>query len=507
MAFMEPTTSTIDLVSGTVAADLGFATLTSVTSSAQAKTHTLIDADPNYFVQSGSSIFSYIPDYNYYPRFSAPAPFNVLNRGFTEEVRLVSVANKPLSYVLGLYYEKRTNRSDSRPYTPGVYAYSAAVCQSPYVPFVDPLCPLTNGANPQLGDLVFANDTGQEARDVAAFGEVTYHISPQWQVTGGFRFFQDKVTSSVLNRATFFGALFGDGITPPQSEGASGANSSQSISSHIFKLNTSYNISSDSKVYATYSRGFRRGGANSLPTAGGFASLPIYTTFEPDFADNYELGLKGQALNRAFTYSVSAFLIDLKGFQLDAFSPALLPAVLNGDTARSQGFEAELDWRATDRLVLSAGYSYTDSKVTKGKIFRDLAPFSTTVIDATTITKGARLPGVSKDAIIAAADYSIPVRDGAAVILHGNMNYRSSQNSTIDSKSPFFAVIPATTSGDVRVTYDSGKSWSAALFVNNVSNAIGYSGVGGLQLAPTYLYQKWMISTPRTFGAAVQYKF
>lgn len=510
MPRLEPTTSRLDLISGTVSADLGFATLTSVTSYSKATTDSNLDASPNYFVQSGTGIFSYIPDYNHYPRFSAPAPFSGSNKGFTEEIRLVSEANKPITYVLGLYYEQRTNNFNSAAYTPGVYAYSAAVCQSPYVPFVDPLCPLTNGSNPQLRDLVFANDTRQKSRDVAVFGEVTYHVSPRWQITGGLRFFRDKVDASVLNRATFFGALFGDGITPPQSEGASGSSSSQSISNHIFKLNTSYNFNLDTKVYATVSRGFRRGGANSLPTAGGYASLPIYTAYQPDFADNYEIGLKGQVLDRTFTYSVSAFLIDLKKFQIDSFSPSLLPAVLNGEKARSQGIEGEFSWRATDQLTLSAGYSLTDSKVTKGSVFRDYAPFgifTNNIIDGTTIRKGARLPGVSKHSIIASADYSIPVGGDSTIILHGNMNYRSAQNNTIDASSPAFAVIPSTTSADLRVTYDSGKNWSAALFVNNVGNTIGYSGVSGLQLAPTYLYQKWLVSTPRTIGADVRYKF
>ena len=29
----------------------------------------------------------------------------------------------------------------------------------------------------------------------------------------------------------------------------------------------------ETRVYATYSEGFRRGGANALPTSGGYASL------------------------------------------------------------------------------------------------------------------------------------------------------------------------------------------------------------------------------------------
>jgi outer membrane receptor protein involved in Fe transport len=504
---LEPITATLDLISGTAAADLGFATLTSVTSYSKAKTISDTEGSSAYFVQAGSGIFSYIPFYNYYPRFTAPTHYDGSNKGFTEEVRLVSKANKPLSYVLGLYYEKRNSGYSSDVTTPGVYAYSDAVCTP-----VSPACVIP-GANPQLGDSVYTIDFHQKVRDVATFGEVTYRITPKWQITGGFRFFWDKVNSSVLNTAPFLGELFSDGVTLPLSLGATAASSSESIASHIFKANTAYNFNKNTKVYATYSRGFRHGGANTLPTAGGFASLPLYTTYQPDFADNYEIGFKGLALHRKFSYSISAFLINLKKFQIDSFTPAELPVVLNGDEARSKGIEAEFSWQATRQLALSAGYTYTDSKVTKGSVFRDLAPGAAignpanpVIIDGTTIAKGARLPGVSKHTLLASADYSIPIGHGSSVILHGNMNYRSSQNSAIDTNSPNFAVIPGTTSADLRITFDSGKSWSASVFVNNVGNAIGYSGVSGLERNP-YLYQKTLISTPRTVGAQVHLGF
>ena len=40
------------------------------------------------------------------------------------------------------------------------------------------------------------------------------------------------------------------------------------ISDHVIKLNSSFDLDATTKLYATYSEGFRRGGANALPTTG-----------------------------------------------------------------------------------------------------------------------------------------------------------------------------------------------------------------------------------------------
>ena len=63
---------------------------------------------------------------------------------------------------------------------------------------------------------------------------------------------------------------------------------SQNAHKHLFKLNSSYDISKDTKVYATFSEGFRRGGAAGLPPEGIYASVPQYFTYQPDFSKNYE---------------------------------------------------------------------------------------------------------------------------------------------------------------------------------------------------------------------------
>jgi iron complex outermembrane recepter protein len=263
---------------------------------------------------------------------------------------------------------------------------------------------------------------------------------------------------------------------------------SQAITSHIYKLNTSYDIAPDTKVYATVSRGFRRGGSNGVPTAGGFASLPLYGEYQPDFAQNYEVGLKGLALDHALTYSLSLFRIDFNKFQINGFTGSELPVILNGDEAISKGIEAEVTFHVTPRLTVYAGYTYTDAKVVKGSSFLDLAPFTTVlggpieIIESYTITAGDSLPGVSKQSAMASAEYRIPLQNDGAVLLRVDGNYRSAQHSTLDVTSVNFTEMPSNFTANARITYANGRNWSAGMFVTNLTDSIGYSGASGIQL-------------------------
>jgi iron complex outermembrane recepter protein len=492
----EPTTAKLDLVSGTGSVDLGFATLTSVSTYFRSLTDSTHEVTSNYVIQD----FSYFPYYNNYPVFTAPSVLNRVQKGFTQEVRLVSNAKSPLTYVVGAYYEHQTDDWVANVSTPGITGFSDAIGLP--------------GANPQLGDFVFGTTSYQTSSEIAAFGEPTWHITKAWQVTGGLRVFKDKVSSSRVNEAPFLGEAFSDGVTQPLSLGLSGGSSSDSVSSHIYKLNTSYDIAPDTKIYATVSRGFRRGGANAVPTSGGFASLPLYGEYQPDYAQNYEIGLKGLALEHALTYSLSLFRIDFQKFQVNGFTGSELPVILNGNQARSQGLEAETTFRVTPQLTVYAGYTYTDAKVAKGSAFDDLAPFSTVfggtgeIIRSYTIAAGALLPGVSKHTALASADYRIPLHNNSAIVLRADGNYRSPQNSTLDVTSVYFAKIPSNFTADARVTYESGQQWSASMFVTNLTNSIGYTGTSGIQLQSfPNLWSRSLVSRPRTIGVDLHYGF
>ena len=506
---LQPTTAKLDLFSGTAAFDLGFAQLTSVTSYYTNKIRSTLEGSVGYV----NPVFNFASGYSHYPRFYDPFPVAIKDKGFTQEVRLVSQGDSRFSYVLGGYYQRQTKDVIGSLNAPGLQEFSDFVCPGPNC--------LAPGANPQLPGVLYTSEDNYFNSELAAFGELTYQITDAWQVTGGARIFKTKASNSHYQTYPFFGAPYGDGFTQPISEGAASRSSSGSATDKVFKINTSYMFAPDNRLYATFAQGFRRGGANALSTTGPTASLPDFIAFKPDFANNYEVGIKGRTLGRKLTYSIAAFWIDLKDFQFTASTPSFYQGVFNGDKARSKGVELEASFRATPELTLSGSYVYTESKSRGETIIRDLAatalldgfqPSDIIVNPNATVAAGATLPGVSKHSAIAAIDYEISLAGDSKLILHGNASYRSKQNTSIAVTSPNFAVLPDVFMADARVTYESGQGWSGSLFVTNLTNAVGYSGSQGVQTQnvsepQSLIYASRIVAQPRTFGLSLHYGF
>jgi outer membrane receptor protein involved in Fe transport len=490
---LQPATNTLDLGSFTAAADLGFATLSSITSYYETKTDSITDAAFLYIVDPFGAF-----NYNGYSRFIAKVPTDRNISAWTQEVRLVSEGDSPLSYVLGAYYQKH-KRVDSFPFiVPGYNDYAESIGR-----------PM---AFPEFGDTVFLGDANFRTTELAGFGELTYKITDAWQITGGLRVFNVKTDGSSFNRYPVDGNNM-DGA-PDVSSG--------DATDKLFKVNTSYSLDSDNRIYATFSQGFRRGGVNALSTTGPRASLPEFLTFAPDFVNNYEIGIKGVTFDRRLSYAVSVYRLDWKDFQVNGVTPGGYSAVFNGAKARVNGLEVEGSLKATNQLTLSASYAYTDSKAAKETTIRDLAlgalddgfqPSDVIVNGGATILAGTKLPGVSKHSATGAIDYEIPVGRDGSVVFHVNANYRSSQKNLLATATPNFAVLPSAFFADARITYQSGRDWAASLFVTNLTKETAHSGTQGYQQTEALsdplgtIFGTRFLPQPRTFGVSLKYGF
>ena len=73
-------------------------------------------------------------------------------------------------------------------------------------------------------------------------------------------------------------------------------------------------------VYASYSRGYKAGGANPPRPEGeftsGLRSAAHPDTFDPEFVNAYELGTKNTLLDGDLVLNADAFYYDYKGYQI-----------------------------------------------------------------------------------------------------------------------------------------------------------------------------------------------
>jgi outer membrane receptor protein involved in Fe transport len=106
----------------------------------------------------------------------------------------------------------------------------------------------------------------------------------------------------------------------------------------------------DLVIYGNYRNTFK-------PAAVDFG--PEYTPqlLEPETAQQYEFGLKGNLLGGRFDWEASSFLTNMNNTVVNADINGL-PGITNGGQQRFEGVELEADWRLTEDLRWQTAYSY-----------------------------------------------------------------------------------------------------------------------------------------------------
>jgi outer membrane receptor for ferric coprogen and ferric-rhodotorulic acid len=76
-------------------------------------------------------------------------------------------------------------------------------------------------------------------------------------------------------------------------------------------------------------------------------------------AKNYEVGIKGSAFDRKLRYSADVYRVNLNNFQFDSANLSFFPIAFNGETARSQGVELELEAALARNTTVALGQSHS----------------------------------------------------------------------------------------------------------------------------------------------------
>ena len=502
----EPYSSSVDLVDLVATVDVGLGTFTSSSSYYDQQTDTDYDQTGIYYgvpnpPGPGSNFIPYYP-YNNYPRLIGNTVQPSQERSFIQEIRLVSKPGTHFDYVVGAYYQRLNDSSQFTQTLPGITAYDAYIGM--------PSATLQ-------GDNNYLRNTKTEFTDKAVFGELTYHITDAWQITGGARFFWQSFNNNSVVQFPLCGSVCSADQTNPN--GVTAVNISIPDHNHVKKFNTSYDVSSTLKVYATYSEGFRHGGASGLSTNGPFASAPHLQTFQPDFAKNYEVGVKGSLFEHRVSYFADVYLIDLNNFQFDGLTLAGLTGAFNGSKARSQGLEFESQVAVSEHLNVGLGYAYTKAYVPQSFDILDLPPYGLPAFGGTgnlaslfggPIAPGTPLPGVSRNVVNLSGDYKIPAGSlggpGSSWVFHLDGSYRSSQSSELSPSSIYSTTIPSAFLANARLSLDTSTNLTYSLYVRNITDNPNRTGAANDQefANPFRLYN---VGRPRTFGLSVRYQF
>ena len=476
--------------------ELGFATLTSATSWSHHSNYSSVDETGEYLN------FSFAPSlYGQNPRTYIVGDESLDDKGWTQEIRLASKQGQHFDWLAGLFYRNETTDIEENDHYPGYLDYynacSAIYGQSSGDGVTPSQCGIgetaytpgpiqyTNGL-PIIKDDVYVNAFQTRFTDLAAFGELTAHLTSAWNVTAGTRVFKQTINQGQQNALLFDGPGY-----------AANETLSDQWRRAQWKLNTSYQLDATDLVYATWSQGFRRGGVNALPPSellGTFVTPPALERLAPDTADNYEIGAKGTIAGR-FRYSAAIYDIQWHNIQegID-LTPLVLPGALNIGDGYSRGLELEADALITNHVTAHLGYAYDQTKLTT------LNPlFTQPNTSFAPPPTGGALPGTPRNSVALGLEFGHFMYFGGEWEWAINAHY---QSSVLPSLSATVPTVPGYTMLDTRLRYQL-THWAASLYVNNLTDTLGITAYQDPVLFGNR--NQAIVSQPRTIGLTVSY--
>ncbi|WP_022683847.1 TonB-dependent receptor [Sphingobium bisphenolivorans] len=439
-------------------------------------------------------------DYGYesFPAFSSWNEATDRRKQFNQEVRLVSRHGGPFNWVLGGFYNRQKRQRDYIEHVPG----------HPWVEF---------GTQPNPDAVEYASFVKSKITEKAIFGEGTFRVTPEWQVTAGARYF--GYTSDITGLSVL--PLLGEPVSPYELDPAGGKSKK---SGWVWKLNSSYNFTPDLMLYATYSKGYRIGGPNTVapcilpldPTQQNVCGLPNEIQYGPDTTKNAEIGIRTQFFDRKLTFNFNVFQIKWDGIQVDSATlNGIVGITVNGGKAKSEGFETSFQVKPVTGLSIQGTYSYVNAKLTED-VPAIIAvndppgtyPSSPIQLDA---LSGDRLPGSAKNSGSLGATYTMPFMDGDIVAdwtatYRGNVVTRLGWDRAYGDKLPGYVLHRAS------LSYET-KRYSVSLFANNIFDKYAVVSVAndrsrvGLNDGVRLRYYKQAVINPRTFGIEARFKY
>jgi iron complex outermembrane recepter protein len=360
---------------------------------------------------------------------------------FTQEIRWISPAQQKLKTVVGAFYERSHSFIPQNLPTPGLDAAVGPGLQS-----------VADYGTPEPDDAFYGTINIHE-RQFALFGEVTYPIIPQLNLTVGARYFDFKEDFDL-----FFTGIAG-AVAPGEPSVQSGAEKPSGVNP---KVALSYTVNDSVMVFGEAARGFRYGGVNEpVPPAFcgadlaklGLTAAPV--TFGPDSLWSYTLGEKGTFADGRLRANLSGFFVDWRNVQTIKNLVCTYYYAQNKGDVTSKGAEAEIEARVAKDLTLGVNASFTDATA-HGPI-ENLGAAS-----------GDRVPYFPRVITTVYSRYQIEVPRGK-LVLSTDYTYRSNSFTEFSPADPLSREIPSSRLWNGSVTYDQGR-WAIALFGTNLTD-------------------------------------
>jgi iron complex outermembrane recepter protein len=293
-------------------------------------------------------------------------------------------------------------------------------------------------------------------RSYAAFTNLTYHVTDQFDIQLGGREEYDLTTSY---GTTFSGP--GNYILLYPSEPSSPPYTSPAPNgeSHAFTylVTPRYKVSPDLMIYARAASGYHFGGPNIVSGPG----IPAETT--PDTVNDYEVGTKGELPNHILTFDADVYYIKHKNIQVSEQQPVTgIQYGANGGSATSEGVELSTELRPVTGLTVTSWVAWNVASLSK-----DIPPNISLYPNA-----GQTLPLSPRFSGNLSVDQQFPLVDKITGFVGGTVTFVGDRLDQFQSGTAARKDLPAYTKTDLHAGIHYAD-WTTRLYANNIANRRG----------------------------------
>ena len=376
---------------------------------------------------------------------------------FTQELRLATPLGSHVDWLIGAYYTHELND------------------------LVGQALLATNLDNGAFVGSVFLNNQNMSYAEYALFTDVTVHVTDRFDVQIGGRESRNRQTSVTASSGPLAGPV------PVV------LNQETQDNSFTYLLTPRLRLTDDLMLYARLTSGYRPGGPNVTCVE---AQSPCH--FDPDTTKNYEVGAKGSAFDKMFSYDLSVYYVDWNNIQIALQAPGGLPYNGNAGRAKSEGVELSGALTPMEGLRLSAWIAWNEAELREG------FPAGSSGF----AVPGDRLPFTSRFSGRFSVDHDVHLTPELSGFVGGSVSYVGSRFGefvpTADVEN-MRQIYPAYAQVDLRTGLKFNE-WKVNGYLDNVANKRGVIGGGfynQTNFAPTW----FNYIQPRTVGLSLERSF
>ncbi len=449
--------------------DVGDYTLTSITSYQDADQFARGDidggvVDPTFTATVPAGITSATPAFTI-PAFGPALTFpgnifissdtggNNAIKQLTQEIRIASNFDGNFNYQFGAFY------------------------------FDDELSTSTEfGIGPGARDTVVGAIAFQENTSWAIFAQGDYAFNDQVTLTAGIRYTDDEKDYTPI-------------VAPPTQTAINLSDDNVS-----WNVSLAYAINDDSQIYTRIASGFRAPSIQARNAAFGGA----VTTADSETIMSYEIGYKAD-INDRIRFNTAIFYYEIDDMQLTAIGGAgNFTTLLNAQEGVGYGVEFDVDWAATDNLILSGGFGYNKTKINDDTLAVALCN-QCTITDPLNANGRALIDGnpfqhAPAWTLNAELSYVYPLSRDNELFFFTDWKVKGDTNEFLYESIEFD--FDTQFEGGLRAGYrDNTKNYEIALFARNITDE--ENPIGGIDFTNNTSY----VNEPRVWGVEASYRF